>query len=215
MQITYQSPLYLTEKEKTQIDIAMEGVGKFFRTCFNNFWFNKGSTYLELKKKEFCSQAPFFIGTKMANSLIKEAQAKVLMWQEALCYAEQVKAIKLEKLEKLEKKTIDFLEFNQEQAKLIRKNKSLSKFLKKDERDFNPYQNLQKIVLRIKRLKSRLWSIHRKIEKIKAYFNKNKNGFSITFGSKQSQRELSLGKIDKKHGKEKEIIFFMALGKVM
>lgn len=212
MQITYQSPLYLTEKEKTQIDIAMEGAGKFFRTCFNNFWFNKGSTYLELKKKEFCSQAPFFIGTKMANSLIKEAQAKVLMWQEALCYTEQVKAIKLEKLEKLEKKTIDFLEFNQEQAKLIRKNKSLNSFLKKDEgklKAFNPYQ---KIVLRIKRLKSRLWSIHRKIEKIKAYFNKNKNGFSITFGSKQSQRELSLGKIDKKTWRRKRNNFLYGIG---
>lgn len=193
MQLTYQSPLYLSDVEKDEIDAAMDCVGKFYRTCFDNFWFNRGKTPLELRKKTFCGQAPFYIGTKMANSLIKEAQAKVYMWQEALCYAQQVKQIKLKRLENFAQKTENLLKLNQSQAAL----------------NYTDKEKLTKIVLRIKRLKSKLWSIHRKMEKIQAYLKKEK---SITFGSKQSQRDLSLGKIDKKTWQRKRNNFIYGIG---
>lgn len=170
MQLTYQCCLYLEESERDKIDKAMENVGKFYRTCFNNFWFQQGKTYLDLKKKEFC--ANFGIGTKQANSLIKEAQAKVEMWQEFLCYVEKAKRIKLTSLQKQEKKLLHLLEICQ-QSKI--------KILK-------AFQKREKVIKRIKRLKSRIWSNHRKQEKIQAWLKKEK---SITFGSKSLQRKLS------------------------
>lgn len=192
MQLNYQFPLYLTEEEKQKIDLAMCNVGKFYRTCFNNFWFNKGQTYLELKKKEFCYQ--FGIGTKQANSLIKEAQAKVVMWQEALCYAQQVKEIKLKQLKKREEKIINLIQLH------------FNKLNKKT--SFN-FKEKRKVMAKIKRLKGKLWSIHRKQEKIQAYLAKN---HTITFGSKQTQKALSKGKVNLKFWRDKRNNFIYGLG---
>ena len=86
LSFAYQTRIYpsVAEAEDNQLNKIVEAmtmVGRFYHFCFNNFWFNKGLTYLELKNKDFCNQ--YQIGTKQANSLIREAKAKVELYQEA------------------------------------------------------------------------------------------------------------------------------------
>ena len=76
MQLTYQTRIY-PKREANQLNKIIEAmtmVSKFYRFCFNNFWFNKGLTYLELKNKDFCNK--YQIGTKQANSLIRKAKQR-------------------------------------------------------------------------------------------------------------------------------------------
>ena len=100
LNLAYQTRIYPEHINK--IVSAMEMVGKFYRFCFNNFWFNKGLTYLELKNKDFCNQ--YHIGTKQANSLIREAKAKVELYREMYNYSENVLSSKLKTLQKEESK---------------------------------------------------------------------------------------------------------------
>ena len=79
MQLTYQSRIYPTEEHANKLVEAMMSAGKFYHFCFNNFWFDKELSYAELKSKSFCSQ--YQLGTKQANSLAREAKAKVEMYR--------------------------------------------------------------------------------------------------------------------------------------
>ena len=80
----------------------MMRVGKFYHFCFNNFWFDKELSYGELKSKSFCSQ--YQLGTKQANSLIREAKAKVEMYQGMCNYTENTIVSKWRTLDKETKK---------------------------------------------------------------------------------------------------------------
>ena len=112
MQLSYQTRIYpkghscpsdpSEANHINKIVSAMEMVGKFYRFCFNNFWFHKGLTELELKNKDFCNQ--YQIGTKQANSLVREAKAKVELYREMYHYSEKVLTSKLKILKKEEAK---------------------------------------------------------------------------------------------------------------
>ena len=98
MQLAYQTRIYPTEDHANKLVEAMLSVGRFYHFCFNNFWFNKGLSYLELKNKTFCSQ--YQLGTKQANSLIREAKAKVELYREMCNYTENTLTSKWRTLDK-------------------------------------------------------------------------------------------------------------------
>lgn len=209
MQLTQQTRIYFSKEEELKIEATMEQVGKFYRTCFNKIWQEKGltkETYLALKKKTFCEQ--FHLGTKQANCLIKEAKAKVELFQEMLCYTQVNLEQKIVELKKEEVKITNQLT----KIKDFFKNKknSLAKKEEKDERkafsskedklinlSFEEYKksnkNKQKLIYQI--LKSKLWKNKRKQEKTISQINKIKNNPSLTFGSKENQKLLSKNKI--------------------
>ena len=210
MQLTQQTRIYSSKEEEIKIEATMEQVGKFYRTCFNKIWQEKGltkKTYLSLKKKTFCEQ--FQLGTKQANCLIKEAKAKVELFQEMLCYTQANLEQKHTELKKEEINIINQLT----KIKDFFKNKknSLAKKEEKDERkafsskkedklinfSFEEYEksnkNKQKLIYQI--LKSKLWKNKRKQEKTISKINKIKNNPTITFGSKENQKLLSKNKI--------------------
>ena len=210
MQLTQQTRIYFSKEEELKIEATMEQVGKFYRTCFNKIWQEKGltkETYLTLKKKTFCEQ--FYLGTKQANCLIREAKAKVEFFQEMLCYTQVNLEQKIAELKKEEVKITNQLT----KIKDFFKNKknSLAKKEEKDERkafsskkedklinlSFEEYEKSnkdeQKLIYQI--LKSKLWKNKRKQEKTISKINKIKNNPTITFGSKENQKLLSRNKI--------------------
>lgn len=196
---------------------AMTMVGKFYRFCFNNFWFNKGLTYLELKNKDFCNQ--FKLGTKQANSLIREAKAKVELYQEMYNYSENVLTSKLKILKKEEVKL----------TKLINKIEKLKhrprcKHPKTKPCSPNsPFKLTYEYYLTRNKaerkqfyqtLKRLIWHNKRKQEQTQKSLNRlnNPSITSITFGSKNNQRLLSKGKITLEQWRELRNNFIFGLG---
>lgn len=235
MQLTYQTRIYPlelsgpldtkdlkapSESEVNQLNKIVEAmtmVGKFYRFCFNNFWFNKGLTYLELKNKDFCNQ--FKLGTKQANSLIREAKAKVELYQEMYNYSENVLTSKLKILKKEEVKL----------TKLINKIEKLKhrprcKHPKTKPCSPNsPFKLTYEYYLTRNKaerkqfyqtLKRLIWHNKRKQEQTQKSLNRlnNPSITSITFGSKNNQRLLSKGKITLEQWRELRNNFIFGLG---
>lgn len=218
MQLTYQTRIYPeSEGEANHINkivSAMEMVGKFYRFCFNNFWFNQGLTYLELKNKDFCNQ--YQIGTKQANSLIREAKAKVELYREMYNYSENVLTSKLKILKKEETKL----------TKLINKIEKLKyrprcKHPKtKPCSPNNPFKLTYEYYLTRNKterkqfyqtLKRLIWYNKRKQEQTQKSLNRLNNP-SITFGSKNNQRRLSKNKLSLEQWRELRNNFIFGLG---
>ena len=224
MQLTYQTRIYpseaATQAEANQLNkivSAMEMVGKFYRFCFNNFWFNKGLNYLELKNKDFCNQ--FQLGTKQANSLIREAKAKVELYQEMYNYSENVLTSKLKILKKEAEKLTKLIE---KIEKL--KHRSRRKHSKRKEIDTTTENNSFKLTYTYyltcdkterkefyQTLKRLIWHNKQKQEQTQKSLNRLINP-SITFGSKDSQRLLSKGKITIEQWRELRNNFIFGLG---
>lgn len=229
MQLTYQTRIYpsVAEAEDNQLNKIVEAmtmVGGFYHFCFNNFWFNKGLTYLELKNKDFCNQ--YQIGTKQANSLIREAKAKVELYQEMYNYSENVLTSKLKILNKEEAK-LSKLIAKIEKSKLRKKRKppkvkvkSVSKDNENSENATNPFKLTYTYYLTCNKedrkqfyqtLKRLIWHNKRKQEQTQKSLNRLINP-SITFGSKENQRLLSKGKITLEQWRELRNNFIFGLG---
>ena len=221
MQLTYQTRIYPSVAEANHINkivSAMEMVGKFYRFCFNNFWFKKSAsclTELELKNKSFCNQ--YQIGTKQANSLIREAKTKVELYQEMYNYSENVLISKLKILQKEEVKLTNLID-------KIKKLKSKSKQPKQrkvdDANQNNPFKLTYTYYLTCDKaerkqfyqtLKRLIWQNKRKQEQTRKSLNRLNNP-SITFGSKDNQRLLSKGKITLEQWRELRNNFIFGLG---
>ena len=227
MQLTYQTRIYPESEGKAnhinKIVSAMEMVGKFYRFCFNNFWFKKSAsclTELELKNKNFCNQ--YHIGTKQANSLVREAKAKVELYREMYNYSENVLTSKLRILKKEETKLVKLL------AKIEKlKFRPRRKHPKRKEIDTNAgnnENNLFKLTYAYyltcnkedrkqfyQTLKRLIWHNKRKQEQTQKSLNRLINP-SITFGSKEKQRLLSKGKISLEQWRELRNNFIFGLG---
>ena len=189
----------------------MMSVGKFYHFCFNNFWFNKGLSYLELKNKTFCSQ--YQLGTKQANSLIREAKAKVEMYREMCNYVENTLVSKWRALDKETEKL----------TRLADKIEDLKgKFPKqrKPKSEANPFKWTYEYYLTCdkigrkqfyRQLKSSIWHNKRRLSKLQKQLKKLQNP-SITFGSKDNQRKLTKGKMSIEKWREIRHNFIYGLG---
>ena len=231
MQLTYQTRIYpsdpkvpsdpsVAESEVNQLNKivkAMTMVGKFYRFCFNNFWFNKGLTYLELKNKDFCNQ--YQIGTKQANSLIREAKAKVELYREMYNYSENVLTSKLKILQKEEAKLTKLIE-KIKQLKLKSKPPKQRKIDGTKQQQNNPFKLTYTYYLTCNKvdrkefyqtLKRLIWHNKRKQEQTQKSLNRLNNP-SITFGSKDNQRRLSKNKLSLKQWREMRNNFIFGLG---
>lgn len=212
LNLTYQTRIYPDHINK--IVEAMTMVGKFYRFCFNNFWFNKGFTYLELKNKDFCNQ--YQIGTKQANSLIREAKAKVELYKEMYNYSENVLTSKLKVLQKEETKLVKLLD----KIKLLKSKSKPPKQRKVDDAKQNPFKLTYTYYLTCDKaerkqfyqtLKRLIWHNKRKQEQTQKSLSRLNNP-SITFGSKEKQRLLSKCKITLKQWRELRNNFIFGLG---
>ena len=219
MQLTYQTRIYpsVAEAEANQLNKIVEAmtmVGKFYRFCFNNFWFRKGLTELELKNKDFCNQ--YQIGTKQANSLVREAKAKVELYREMYNYSENVLTSKLKILQKEEVKLTKLI------AKIEKlKHRPRCKHPKtKPCSPNNPFKLTYEYYLTRNKeerkqfyqtLKRLIWHNKRKQEQTQKSLNRLMNP-SITFGSKNNQRLLSKGKITLEQWRELRNNFIFGLG---
>ena len=217
MQLTYQTRIYPSVAEANQLNKIVEAmtmVGKFYRFCFNNFWFNKGLTYLELKNKDFCNQ--YHIGTKQANSLIREAKAKVELYQEMYNYSENVLTSKLKTLQKEEAKLIKLIE----KIKQLKLKSKPPKQRKVDDAKQNPFKLAYTYYLTCDKaerkqfyqtLKRLIWHNKKKQEQTQKSLKMLTNP-SITFGSKEKQRLLSKGKVTLEQWRELRNNFIFGLG---
>ena len=233
MQLSYQTRIYPniamqdkngseSEAEANQLNKIVEAmtmVGKFYRFCFNNFWFHKGLTELELKNKDFCNQ--YQIGTKQANSLVREAKAKVELYREMYNYSKNVLSSKLKILKKEETKLIKLLA-KIEKLKLRPRRKHpkvkvVSMNNENSENATNPFKLTYTYYLTCDKaerkqfyqtLKRLIWHNKRKQEQTQKSLNRLKNP-SITFGSKDNQRRLSKSKLslDEWHEMQNNFIF--------
>lgn len=221
MQLTYQTRIYPEiEGEANHVNKIVEAmtmVGKFYRFCFNNFWFNKCLTYLELKNKDFCNQ--YQIGTKQANSLIREAKAKVELYQEMYNYSENVLTSKSKILKKEETKLVKLLD-KIKQLKLKSKPPKQRKVDDAKQQQSNPFKLTYTYYLTCNKedrkqfyqtLKRLIWQNKRKQEQTQKSLNRLKNP-SITFGSKEKQRLLSKGKVTLEQWRELRNNFIFGLG---
>ena len=222
MQLTYQTRIYPSEAEAeanhiNKIVEAMIMVGKFYRFCFNNFWFKKSAsclTELELKNKNFCNQ--YQIGTKQANSLIREAKAKVELYREMYNYSENVLTSKSKILKKEETKLVKLLD----KIKQLKLKSKPPKQRKVDDAKQNPFKLTYTYYLTCNKadrkqfyqtLKRLIWHNKRKQEQTQKSLNRLKNP-SITFGSKDNQRRLSKSKLSLDEWREMRNNFIFGIG---
>ena len=221
MQLTYQTRIYPeSEGEANHINKivkAMTMVGKFYHFCFNNFWFNQGLTYPELKNKNFCNQ--YQIGTKQANSLIREAKAKVELYREMYNYSENVLSSKLKILQKEEAKLVKLITKIEKLNLRPRRKHPKVKIVSTDNEN-NPFKLTYTYYLTCNKedrkqfyqtLKRLIWHNKRKQEQTQKSLNRLANP-SITFGSKDNQRLLSKGKITIEQWRELRNNFIFGLG---
>ena len=223
MQLTYQTRIYPeSESEANHINKivkakAMTMVSKFYHFCFNNFWFNQGLTYPELKNKNFCNQ--YQIGTKQANSLIREAKAKVELYREMYNYSENVLSSKLKILQKEEAKLVKLIT-KIEKLKLRPRRKHPKVKIVSTDNENNPFKLTYTYYLTCNKedrkqfyqnLKQLIWHNKRKREQTQKSLNRLANP-SITFGSKDNQRLLSKGKITIEQWRELRNNFIFWLG---
>ena len=211
MQLAYQSRIYPTEEHANKLIDAMMRVGKFYHFCFNNFWFNKGLSYLELKNKTFCSQ--YQLGTKQANSLIREAKAKVEMYREMCNYTENTLASKWRALDKETEKLIRLAD----KIELLKGKFPKSRKPKSEENSFKwtyeYYLTCDKAGRKqfYRQLKSSIWHNKRRLAKLQKKLKKFQNP-SITFGSKENQRKITKGKMSIEKWREIRHNFIFGLG---
>ena len=189
----------------------MMSAGKFYHFCFNNFWFDKELSYAELKSKSFCSQ--YQLGTKQANSLAREAKAKVEMYREMCNYTKCTLASKFEALQKDTNKLIKLLD------KIEALKGQFSK-QRKPKSEKNPFKWTYGYYLTCdkagrkqfyRQLKSSIWYNKRQLAKLQKKLKKLQNP-SITFGSKGNQRKLTKGKLDLATWREIRHNFLFGIG---
>ena len=185
--------------------------GKFYHFCFNNFWFDKGLSYAELKSKSFCSQ--YQLGTKQANSLVREAKAKVELYREACNYIENTLVSKWRTLDKETEKLTRLAD----KIELLK-----GKFPKqrKPKTETNPFKWTYEYYLTCDKagrkqfygqLKSSIWHNKRRLAKLQKKLKKFQNP-SITFGSKENQRKLTKGKMSLEKWREIRHNFIFGIG---
>ena len=213
VQLTYQSRIYPTEEHANKLIEAMTIVGKFYHFCFNNFWFDKELSYAKLKSKSFCSQ--YQLGTKQANSLVREAKAKVEMYREMCNYAENTLVSKWRTLDKETEKLIrlaDKIELLKGKFPKPRKPKSEENPFKWT---YEHYLTCDKAGRKqfYRQLKSSIWHNKRRLAKLQKKLKKFQNP-SITFGSKENQRKLTKGKLSIEKWREIRHNFLFGLGEV-
>ena len=211
VQLTYQSRIYPTEEHANKLIDAMMSVGKFYHFCFNNFWFDKELSYAELKSKSFCSQ--YQLGTKQANSLAREAKAKVEMYREMCNYTENTLTSKWRTLDKETEKLIrlaDKIEDLKGKFPKQRKPKSESNSFKWT---YEYYLTCDKTGRKqfYRQLKSSIWHNKRRLAQLQKKLKKLQNP-SITFGSKDNQRKLTKGKISIETWREIRHNFIFGIG---
>lgn len=211
VQLTYQSRIYPTEEHANKLINAMLSVGKFYHFCFNNFWFHRGLSECELKNKNFCSQ--YQLGTKQANSLVREAKAKVELHREACNYAENTLVSKWRTLDKETEKLIrlsDKIELLKGKFPKQRKPKSEANPFKWT---YEYYLTCDKVGRKqfYRQLKSSIWHNKRRLAKLQKKLKKFQNP-SITFGSKENQRKLTKGKLSIEKWREIRHNFLFGLG---
>lgn len=189
----------------------MMSAGKFYHFCFNNFWFDKELSYAELKSKSFCSQ--YQLGTKQANSLAREAKAKVEMYREMCNYTKCTLASKFEALQKDTNKLIKLLD-------KIEALKGQFPKQRKPKSEKNPFKWTYGYYLTCdkagrkqfyRQLKSSIWYNKRQLAKLQKKLKKLQNP-SITFGSKENQRKLTKGKLDLATWREIRHNFLFGIG---
>lgn len=211
VQLAYQTRIYPTEDHANKLVEAMLSVGRFYHFCFNNFWFNKGLSYLELKNKTFCSQ--YQLGTKQANSLIREAKAKVELYREMCNYTENTLTSKWRTLDKETEKLIRL-------ADKIEDLKGKFPKQRKPKNEENPFKLTYEYYLTCdkagrkqfyRQLKSSIWHNKRRLAKLEKKLRKFRHP-SITFGSKDNQRKLIKGKMSIEKWREIRHNFIFGLG---
>ena len=189
----------------------MMSVGKFYHFCFNNFWFDKGLSYAELKSKSFCSQ--YQLGTKQANSLVREAKAKVEMYREACNYIENTLVSKWRTLDKETEKLTRL-------ADKIELLKGTFPKQRKPKTEANPFKWTYEYYLTCDKagrkqfynqLKSSIWHNKRRLAKLEKQLRKLRHP-SITFGSKENQRKLTKGKMSLEKWREIRHNFIFGIG---
>ena len=211
MQLTYQSRIYPTEEHANKLVEAMMSVGKFYRFCFNNFWFNRELNDLELKNKTFCSQ--YQLGTQQANSLIREAKAKVEMYREMCNYAENTIISKWRTLDKDTEKLIRLADKIEDLKGKFPKRRNPKSEDNPFKWTYAYYLTCDKIGRKqfYRQLKSSIWHNKRRLAKLEKKLKKLQNP-SITFGSKDNQRKLTKGKMSIEKWREIRHNFIFGIG---
>lgn len=211
MQLTYQSRIYPTEEHANKLVEAMMSVGKFYRFCFNNFWFNRELNDLELKNKTFCSQ--YQLGTQQANSLIREAKAKVEMYREMCNYAENTIISKWRTLDKDTEKLIRLADKIEDLKGKFPKRRNPKSEDNPFKWTYAYYLTCDKIGRKqfYRQLKSSIWHNKRRLAKLEKKLKTLQNP-SITFGSKDNQRKLTKGKISIETWREIRHNFIFGIG---
>lgn len=211
MQLTYQTRIYPTEEHANKLVEAMMSVGKFYRFCFNNFWFNRELNDLELKNKTFCSQ--YQLGTQQANSLIREAKAKVEMYREMCNYAENTIVSKWRTLDKETEKLIRLADKIEDLKGKFPKRRNPKSEDNPFKWTYTYYLTCDKIGRKqfYRQLKSSIWHNKRRLAKLEKKLKKLQNP-SITFGSKDNQRKLTKGKMSIEKWREIRHNFIFGIG---
>ena len=185
-QLTYRTNLThaLSDENKQQLLDFMQAQGRYFRTVFNQLYFQILSSkdkHALLKiycSSQFLQQNGYPFGTKYANSLFLEAYNKVVLHQEAYCFRIQQIQDRIKVLTLKKEKLVD---------KLTKTLKSIEKLDKKD----TCFKTLRLNLLKeAKAIKTSIYWVNRKLEKQESRLNSSSLK-SVTFGGKDAQRKLS------------------------
>ena len=189
----------------------MMSVGKFYHFCFNNFWFDKELSYAELKSKSFCSQ--YQLGTKQANSLVREAKAKVELYREMCNYSKRDLTNKWKVLNKETEKLIRLAEKIEGLKGKFPKRRKLKTESEPFKWGYEYYLTCDKVGRKqfYRQLKSSIWHNKRRLAKLQKKLKKLQNP-SITFGSKDNQRKLTKGKMSLETWREIRHNFIFGIG---
>jgi len=207
-QLTYRTPLThsLSDENKQQLLGFMQEQGRYFRTVFNQLYFQILSSkdkHALLKiycSSQFLQQNGYPFGTKYANSLFLEAYNKVVLHQEAYCFRIQQIEERIKTLNLKKEKLVDKLDKTFKSIEKLDKNDSCFKTLR-----FN-------LLKEVRAIKTALYGINRKLEKAQSRLNSSSLK-SVTFGGKDAQRKLSRKQISCAKWRSLRNKFIYAIGK--
>ena len=166
-QLTYRTNLThaITAENKQQLLDFMQEQGRYFRTVFNQLYFQiLSSKDKQALWKKYCSsqilqQNGYPFGTKYANSLFHEAYNKAVLHQEAYCFLTQqiedrIKTLRLKK------------------GKLNTKLTNTLTSVKKLDKQATDFKTLRFNLLReVRAIKTAIYWINRKLEKEQSRLN--------------------------------------------
>lgn len=185
-QLTYRTNLThaLSDENKQQLLDFMQAQGQYFRTVFNQLYFQILSSkdkHALLKiycSSQFLQQNGYPFGTKYANSLFQEAYNKAVLHQEEYCFRIQQIQDRIKGLTLKKEKLVDKLE------------KTLKSMKKLDKKD-TCFKTLRLNLLKeVRAIKTAIYWVNRKLEKEQSRLNSSSLR-SVTFGGKDVQRKLS------------------------